>query len=267
MSIRHVVTFLSICVSVIAAGSLATAAGVPDILGIRPGMPIQEAVKILRAHDPKGLLTLAQTTIPQVVDKPIPTFANLRADAGSDIINVQFTLPPNPQVVWGATRQLRFQEGKEQVRANLLKALRDKYGMESEEQPPFRLFWFLTEGGGAPPDPAALKAQSCSGGWDATGVNDNENETRTVVQAGSVLQVNHFGRAACDSLTIVRVIFQPSQKFGARQDDISMMVLSVTDGALATRAKAATDAAVSKVNQDKENRDRQQRQQQAPPKL
>jgi hypothetical protein len=36
----------------------------PDILGIRPGMPPQQALDLLRAHDPGHNVALSQFTIP-----------------------------------------------------------------------------------------------------------------------------------------------------------------------------------------------------------
>jgi hypothetical protein len=123
---------LRIAVLVIAATltarTLLTAADVaPDIIGIRPGMPVQDALKLLRAHDPNAYLTIGQATIPELGPKPAPSLLHLAIE-DYDIIAVHIALPPNEQVVWGVARRLRFPRGKGLLRDAVVATLREKYG-------------------------------------------------------------------------------------------------------------------------------------------
>ena len=260
----------AVVLAVALAGALAVldAADLPpDIAGIRPGMPVQEALAILRAHDPNGRLTFGEATVPQLGAKAVPTMINLRgADGGLDIITVVLTLPPNPQVVWGVSRQLRFQTGREMLKANLVSALRQKYGMEALESGS-RLYWFFNDRGGPPPvDAATLRARNCADStWMPDLPVDNANESRTVWESGSQMLGIHNGRAPCDDLTAVKVLLQPA--YGAGRDEISTMTVLVADGALAGRAQKATQAAIANADAEKQQRQREQRDQQAAPKL
>ena len=158
---RRLVLAAAIAAFVIAAVRGADAP--PDILGIRPGMPVREALAILKQHDPKGTITISQTTIPQLNEKPIPTFINLRgADDGLDSVAFQLTLPPNEQVVWSVTRKLRFVRGQAVPQSNVLKSLREKYGPETINPGAGRVYWFFDERGQRATDVRTLTAQNCA---------------------------------------------------------------------------------------------------------
>jgi hypothetical protein len=247
--------------------SLSSAQGaLPDIIGIRPGMPVQEALKILRAHDPKAPLTLGQATLPELGSKPAPSLLHLNVGQGLDIIAVHITLPPNEQVVWGVARKLRFQDGKEMLRDPLLTSLRQKYGMETFSNLPGGLIWLSSKTQSI--DVPTMKSQNCGGNtWEVSGFREGTIQEPQVVEAGSPLIAQRFGRPACDNLTAVKVNLDYALGAGTGRDEIRTMSISIVDGELADRAKRVTDAAIAKVGQEKSDRERQQRQQQAPPKL
>jgi hypothetical protein len=127
------------------------AGGPPDILGIRIGMTVQQALDLLKAHDPGHSVALEQWTIPQLYgDKPI-TYAMTPSTTGlADRISVDVTLPPNPQVVW---RIHRLIGPFTSTRDNVLNSLYQKYGMpwnpdpNSLSGPIVVLDWFFNEQG------------------------------------------------------------------------------------------------------------------------
>lgn len=130
VTMRLRIAMLVIAATLTAERSLLTAADVtPDIIGIRPGMPVQEALKMLRAHDPNAYLTIGQATIPELGPKPAPSLLHLAIE-DYDIIAVHIALPPNEQVVWGVARRLRFPRGKGLLRDAVIATLRQKYGTD-----------------------------------------------------------------------------------------------------------------------------------------
>ena len=102
----------------------------PDIAGIRTGITIQEAARLLKAHNPKWKLAGGEELIPELGSKPLlHTLQISESGEGSpDILQVQIALPPNPQVVWKVTRRLSFSAGNEMLTSRLMETLREKYG-------------------------------------------------------------------------------------------------------------------------------------------
>jgi hypothetical protein len=126
--------------------------GLPDILGIHPGMTAQQAYGLLKAIDPGHTVTLDQWTIPQLYkDKPIVFSMNPATTGPDNQIVVSITLPPNPQVVWQVRRSIgRFTSTK----PNVLNSLFHKYGTPWNPNPgqPVNsdlgeLYWFFNEQG------------------------------------------------------------------------------------------------------------------------
>jgi len=109
--------------------ALPIVAKMPDVVGVRLGMSEQEAAQILRGQYPRGQF------------QPIPASGlfptNPKADYGFNVLPtgiietdavVSLTAPPSRQVVW---RVVRFTRGMHTNHANVLAALREKYGKES----------------------------------------------------------------------------------------------------------------------------------------
>jgi hypothetical protein len=67
-------------------------------------------------------------------------------------------------------------------------------------------------------------------------------------------------------LTTVRLTLQPLWSGGAR-DALGGMMISITDGAVATRTKQATDAAVTAVDQSRAKSEREKLGRQTLPKF
>jgi len=135
----------------------------PDVVGVRLGMSEQEALQILHGQYPRGRF------------QPIPAsgiFAtNPKADYGFNVLPtdviatdvvVSLTAPPSRQVVWRVVRYTRRMHAN---RANVLAALRAKYGKESlagaesgslvtDERSIGMLLWVFDEHGGRPPMPS-----------------------------------------------------------------------------------------------------------------
>jgi hypothetical protein len=98
---------------VVALTTSAAAEGLPDILGVQPGMPARDAHAKLQAALPKNKIQVMSDTLP-TIDKPvIKAFSSappgqIMMGMEGDQVEVDVTLPPNKQTVWRVVRQHWF---------------------------------------------------------------------------------------------------------------------------------------------------------------
>lgn len=118
-----------------------SAAGISlDVVGIKPGMTVRDAMLALKADNPR--MTLAPSTrefegftgpllfsvFGEEAATPGPNSLPLRAGENVEIL---FTLPPNQEVVWAVRRVYNFAGAERPSLQNLLEALHRKYGPET----------------------------------------------------------------------------------------------------------------------------------------
>ncbi|KAA6465213.1 hypothetical protein DYQ86_04515 [Acidobacteria bacterium AB60] len=153
--------------------------GLPDIVGLYPGMPVGDAYNLLKAYFPTrgGKVDVHQETIHGLNgDKPLATKLHIpssgQQDTYDDLIDVLITLPPNKQAVCAVNRIISFEPGKAPSAAALTASLRQKYGPEIHEpyetraNPP-TLRWIFDRQGKRVPDDFARKCHQLSGGAGA----------------------------------------------------------------------------------------------------
>jgi hypothetical protein len=142
-------------------GVAATSSALPDLAGIRPGMPAQEAYTILKARNPNIKIGLGQAPIPGFGDKPVVTEmrAQVTDPAAPETITVWLTIPPTKQVVFAVGRLLEYDPEQPVLRSKVLASLREKYGNETELAN-WEAFWAFDEHGGRP-EAARVKQLNC----------------------------------------------------------------------------------------------------------
>jgi hypothetical protein len=274
------------------AQTQAPAAGAPspDILGIRPGMAPQQALDLLRAHDPGHNVALSQYTIPWLYgDKPITYGMNPTTTGINDRIWVELTLPPNPQVVWEIHRLIGVANRFTSTRENVLNSLYQKYGKPWSDNPAApvnphigTLQWLFDEQGRpANPTTAAdsIKMRNCmnTGMWvgdgPPTGNTELAAQSNSLVPGSrrtTVLQVPASvdpakNNPACNNLIYIRAeinggsIFDNEEKF--------MMEITVNDVTLQHRATIALAQAINAKVQQGAQQEQQKAQQAKPPAL
>jgi type II secretory pathway pseudopilin PulG len=133
---------------------IAAKAGFLEVVGIKLGMPVKDAVEALKSHNggfKSGPITLREyEALPGVVMTPVlyaPNPAGPNATSGDDF-NLLITYPPNEAFVWGIVRNMGF--GTNATRPtleNTLAGLRQKYGPESTRQVNSRLIWIYDANG------------------------------------------------------------------------------------------------------------------------
>lgn len=103
--------------------------GVPDIVGIRPGMPAGDAYNILKARANGAKVGIAQERV-EGIQQPVVVLMALQVMGSSprETIVVFLTFPPQKQVVWAVRRTLAFEPGKELTKSAIMDGLKQKYG-------------------------------------------------------------------------------------------------------------------------------------------
>jgi hypothetical protein len=152
---------------------IAAKAGFLEVVGIKLGMPLKEAVDALKAHNAAFRVTpltlYEYEALPGVIMTPVhyaPHPGGPR-DPSTDEFNLLVTYAPNEAFVWGIVRKLGF--GTEATRPPLdktLAGLRQKYGPESAKQADSRLIWIYdAQGKQVMGQPAMDIYNICSQTW------------------------------------------------------------------------------------------------------
>jgi len=137
----------------------------PDVGGLRPGVPLAQAVAQLKAHDGKARLIAAQMIVPNFGDKSMPYALLLAQDMNaSEVIVADVTAPPDAQMVWRISRRVDFPPNKQPLTSDLIAALRQKYGPESYAIPSVAptLIWHYDESGRRAKEGNGLIFKSCT---------------------------------------------------------------------------------------------------------
>jgi hypothetical protein len=111
------------------AGDVA-AQQLPDIVGIRLGMPAREGYAALQAKYPKAQIQTSALQLPTIAKPILIDYAIGFSPVQSteERIAVHVTPPPEKQVVWKVQRFV----GRQKIyRANVIASLREKYGKEA----------------------------------------------------------------------------------------------------------------------------------------
>lgn len=223
------------------------AALLPEVAGIRPGISVQDAYKILNAHIPKGTIKVGQMRLPVTGYRATPvtllfTVAGSPGSEPPEVIQLELTLPPEPQVVWAVLRRVIFEPGKEPKRTSLLSELQQKYGHEGYGMttPIVNAYWVFdeqgkrAETGGEPYRNCATPLPPWDIGLDRSGL-----AARSSSYSGYSLLLERpvATQSPCKPLVHVKALFQPAGAHGFEL--IEATTVGVIDAALASRAQAA----------------------------
>ena len=254
------------------AASSGAAAPLPDIVGFRPGMALQDAYRMLKAHNPKMGILADEIVVPELSDQKLPQGLMLGNANLEERIRLDITLPPTKQVVWKVSRSVFFQQGQEQSRANLIAALRGKYGQEfvppgADRMPGASLSWFFNERGGRETGGVGFNYCFFAFGGDY-GLTFRSGPTPYVAPqglAGPIEQVPAAHRP-CGSLVFVNAVLA-SEVQGTDPSRIRSMSVVITDVGLRTRSQRASYEQVLKVQGGQQEDERDKAKRRAVPKL
>ena len=219
------------CCSPGALKTIASSAGFLDIVGIKLGMTPEQAFAAVKAfngqlkidivnarmEDPSGPLgnftRVPQYAVAHTVGlRPNPNFPALfaGADGSSDVIVIEFTIPPSPPLVGKIVREVTFPQRQPVVASNLLDALRKKYGQESSQG---NYSTWVFDSAGKPvsrplrgPEALCLPGQPFGGfGWPGMpNHNDMDRDTPTQLNVAQLESDDPERSAACRPFAIVQ---------------------------------------------------------------
>ena len=255
---------------------IAAKAGFLDLLGIKLGMPVKEAVDALKAHNagfkPAPNILYEYEALPGVVMTPelvAPNPAGPTASAG-DYFNLFITYAPNEAFLWGIVRNLGF--GREDSRPtveNTLAGLRKKYGPESTRQVTSRLIWIYDAQGqqvmGAKADDIYSKCSQTwavnSGGESGGGNRPTANHQLSnsifdqQLKQGYYYGTGGYGSSGgmCHAHSVLDVYYLHATPAGSTADLMTSMTMGVfnrqLEGSGVTASHTHLMDAVAKLNE------------------
>jgi hypothetical protein len=251
------------------AASSADAAG-PDIVGFRPGMSAQEAYTKLKQYaGPARNIKAGRWSLPDLSAKPIIFELDMSdgdVNNSAEVVQLDLTLPPAPQVVWRIVRQLKFQPGKEMLPQNVAATVQEKYGPPEQQMTPTvpGFWWFAPNGQRASLPPGLPGFNNCNSFGPGPRLNGLGNNADTVViglpqpiqrREAWVEQCRAFTKVCAALLTI------PSQEL------VRGLVVELADLALEARTRDATMQALAKAANGREQQVLDRANSQEKPKL
>lgn len=235
--------FLSLLIAASMSASHAaaqqSAANLPDVVGIRPGMSAQEAYNALKARANGSTIGIAQSTM-EGIQQPVVIVMALQVVGSSprEEITVYLTFPPQRQVVWNVVRTLTFEKGKEPTQASIVDGLRQKYGPETGGRNT-ALYWTYTQDGQRP-DAREVMQNGCAYGGYTSQAQDFVNPAPISPVA------NMESPTKCD--VYVALTAEIGSAFSATGALANTVTVGLTDKALAIRSRAAWKAIVDREN-------------------
>jgi hypothetical protein len=213
--------------------------GLPDVVGIRPGMSAQEAYNALKARANGSKIGIAQSII-QGIHQPVVTVMALQVTGSSprEEITVFLTYPPQKQVVWNVVRTLSFEPGKEPTRASILDGLRQKYGPETGATTA-GLYWTFTEDAQRP-NATQVMQDGCGNRGYISQVQDFQNPAP--VSAYAYMEPS----PKCDKYVGVRA--EVGNAFSATGALVNLVTVGMTNTDIALRSRDAWKALVAGDN-------------------
>jgi len=251
----------------------ARAADLPDVAGFRPDVPAQQAYRMLQQYaGPNRRIDAGRVSVPALGTQPL-IYALVMSDgtgASAEMIELDLTLPPGPQIVWRVARKLTFLPGKELLVQNIVQSLHDKYGAEVPYGGSERLMtpgvpgmWWFTPQGNRAAVPPGIQFSDCDNIGPAATVEDS---IATSGSGAALLQPLQRGRA---DLERCRELVKVSAQLGRNgNSDLALsLTVEVADLALEARTHDATLAILTADTQRHARQDHQQAVQRGKPTL
>lgn len=235
-----------------------------DIVGIRLGMPVEEAVRALKDRADKLRTEGVEMTIEpgelsyDVIPKPlffgVRGVGQLSNGSQGEKIVIAITMPPNPQVVAEVHRWIRYETDPPTVES-LVASLREKYGDESfkKESDAITHRWFFKDGKQQFSPNPTTSITDCTIGIGLGGISDSlrPDNVDTHLQIGFDRDLAPAARKACGAYVHAQINGMWNNKELVSEFRVDVVDVALEDAALErTRswllqnAKAKHDQAV-----------------------
>ncbi len=214
-----------------------SAAGISlDVVGIKPGMTVKDAMLALKADNPRLTIVpsvqqyegFAEPLMPEVMGSEQSKAGLTSILRGAEDVEILFTMLPKQEAVWGVKRVYSFATAERPSLQNTLDALHRKYGPEST--PPdsdprsiTKAIAWVYDSQGRPFGPRGAQLyRTCAGianhfgRGDLAAVND--------IQSGSPPPADE-----CRSLIIVEASVQANRDPAGSQLVVNTLIVSLAD--------------------------------------
>jgi hypothetical protein len=235
-----------------ATAKIAATAGFLDIVGIKLGMPLKDALAIVKARNPNIKMqpdtTLEFEALPGVVMAPAYTGHGKVSDDVTESIGLLLTVAPNEAFVDGVWRHVSF--GKPVSRSpvdTILSGMRKKYGQESVKEDA-RLLWVFDAQG---QQVMGVKAKDiwgkCDHHWES-GFSFNLDTVNRHVTRGyySVSDGRDDFGGICHSHSVVHATYLAGPAQGASQDLVMEVKIKAVNGRLQASGVTATNVLLTR---------------------
>ena len=219
-----------------------------DVVGIKLGMTVKDAMLALKADNPR--MTLAPSTLElegftgpllfsvAATEAPTPGPNSLPLRAGENV-DILFTVPPNQEVVWAVRRVYFFPGAERPSLQNTLDALHRKYGPETVPADPDPrnntkgIVW-VYDGQGKPMGPAGQQI------YKTCGTFGNHFGSGGLAARNDIETGGHPGPAECKSYIVLSASVQAGLDPASSQYVVNNMGAVLADGGRYRTAIEAT---------------------------
>ena len=233
-----------------ATAKIAAKAGFLDVVGVKLGMPVKEAVEAVKVHNANLKLEpqakLEFEALPGVVMTPVLASTknvSQASDPGAEYLGLLLTYAPNEAVVYGVWRDFWF--GKMESRPpvdTILAGMRKKYGPESVRDDTLLLWLFDAQKQQVMGAKAMDIWKKCANHWMVGADYDIGNIQRQVAKGYyTVSDDKDYHGGICHSHSIVQARYSADQPPGASQPLIMNVKVSAANHQLEASGVTATN--------------------------
>jgi hypothetical protein len=238
-----------------ATARIAAKAGFLDIVGVKLGMPVKEAVAAVKAHNANLRLEpqskLEFEALPGVVMTPVIASTknvSTASDPGAEYLGLLLTYAPNEAFVYGVWRDVWF--GKMESRPpvdTILAGMRKKYGPESVREDTLLLWLFDAQKQQVMGATATNIWKKCANQWMTGAAYDQGLFIRQVTRGYySDSDGRDYHGGICHSHSLVQAVYSADQPPGASQPLIMNVKVSVSNRQLEASGVTATNAMLAR---------------------
>ncbi len=236
-----------------ATARIAAKAGSLDVVGIKLGIPVTEALAAVKTHnanikmEPKAKLEFE--ALPGVVMTPVLVGQSKTADEASESVGLLLTYAPNEAFVYSVWRDFWF--GKKKSRPpvdTIVTGLRKKYGPESVRIEDTLLLWLFDAQKQQVMGPRAKEIwQKCANHWMTGAVYDQGNILRQVMRGYyTVNDGRDYHSGVCHSHSLVQATYSADRPQGASQPLIMNVKVQASNRQLEASGVTATNVLLTR---------------------
>jgi len=235
-----------------------------DIIGIKPGTSMSDAMQALKADNPKMKIRpvtfqhaeFKDSITVEVDGQDVPATENDQVTHATETVQLMFTPPPSPPAVWAISRYYEFATTQRPSTQTTMDALRKKYGPETI--PPGTpigeqtLTWIFDPQGKPITAGGAQMNTACASTLQMYVANSGMGaQTENINLVGTNMPQ---WPQACTSMIVLTARLQIEQ-VAPNQYSTKVLTVTLEDGGRYMRALAQTKAviaAAAKAQQDKQ---------------